>query len=336
MRFKKSLPPSSFIYTGESEVETSINYIHYNKDDYIQSKSLKDKEDFINWAIITGLSNTDLISNLCDKNNIDNLIVEDILNVSQRSKIDVKEDYIFSVLKSSYIENGNILHDYISIVLFKDKIFTFHEYDSDIFEPLIKRIKESKGIIRKMGHDYLYYAILDLMVDNNIEVHKVISSNTEILEEAILNYENMDQVLLYNARKELLYLKNNFTFFTDVFSKKFFENSDLINNNIDKYYKDLQDHITRLNQDINSERELISNLLDMHMNNISNKMNSIMKTLTIFSAIFIPLSFLAGFFGMNFTNFDSLANQNGIMYFIIGCFVIASGMVYFFKRRNWF
>ncbi|MBU1144946.1 MAG: magnesium and cobalt transport protein CorA [Firmicutes bacterium] len=333
---KKNQPPGAAIYTGIHNVQTEISHIIYNDGMLETITDLTLMKDCVNWFIVKGLQDTAKIKSFCEQYNVDALVVEDILNVNQRNKLEFFDEYIFCVLSYAYLHENEIRHDYLSLLVFEDKVLTFHEHNVNLFDEMYKRLENHLGSIRKMKHDYLFYAILDTVIDNDIFVQKELSNRTFTLEEDIINLESTNQSDLYNSRKELLFLKSNIDPIYESFVKAEFKNTKLLSAQIYKYFDDLTDHLRRINDQITTERELLRNLLDVHINNVSNKMNAIMKTLTIFSAIFIPLSFLAGFFGMNFVDFPGLNSPNGIYVFAGSCLVIAVGMILFFKKRKWF
>jgi magnesium transporter len=335
MRSKNVLPPESLIYTGTKSVKTDIHHLQYDAKSIRETRTVDVHPTLNDWIIITGLTDTELIQKICSRFDVDTLVIEDILNVYQRNKVEVYPNYVFSVKKFAYLENDEIKHEYISILLFEDKLIMFQEDASPIFEPVVQRIKQKQGIITKMKHDYLYYVILDTMVDNNISVRKHISQRIMMLETDMMNFDTTKQAELYKLRKELMFLKNSNKQLLFSFAHKEYVKIELIKDRVYKYYDDLYDHIARLDENISIEQELLSNLLDVHMNNVSNKTNRIMTVLTIFSAIFIPLSFLAGVFGMNFIAFPFLQNENGILIFILICAFISISMLGYFKYRKW-
>ncbi|MBU1019865.1 MAG: magnesium/cobalt transporter CorA [Firmicutes bacterium] len=333
---KRFHPPGTLLYTGEHIRKTEVRQIIYNKDEYFSKSKIELADNYKEWIIINGVSDTEAIRQICEDNKIDALVIEDILNVNQRNKIEVNDDYIFAVLRSAFLEDNVIKHDYLSTLLIGNKVITFHEKETKLFDSLLFNLENNRGRVRSMNSDYLFYRIIDIVTDSNIAVQGELSGRIDELEEDIINLESSDQSKLYNARKELLYLKNCNTPIYESFVKGVLKSSKLTSPAIYKYMDDLFDHLARLNDDINTERELIRNLLDVYMNNISNRMNNIMKILTIFSATFIPLSFLAGVFGMNFDRMPLLRSDSGFMIFIGLCIAIIVFMLVYFKRKHWY
>lgn len=332
---KTRTAPETMVYTGNKLFKTEITHLQYDSQSIRETRTPDSHPKLNDWIMIHGLKDVDYIKKICDRFGVDPLVTEDVLNVHQRNKLEIFEDYIFSVNKFAYVKDNEIHHEYISMLLFEDKLITFQEQKTTFFDPIIKRIKEKQGNITKMGHGFLYYSILDSIIDENIESRKLLSRKIMLLEDDIINLEKTDQSVLYNIRKELLYLKNSNKHFLFSFTHKEYEKIPMIKDDIFKYYEDLTDHIVRLDENIDVERELLGNLLDVHNTNVSNKMNRIMTVLTIFSAIFIPLSFLAGVFGMNFSNFSLLESPYGLTYFTSICIVIAVSMISFFRYKKW-
>lgn len=333
---KKFSFPGTLQYTGEHIRNTEVKQIIYNSDEYYINSNIELVDDSKEWIIVTGVSDSETIRKICEDNDVDTLVIEDILHVNQRNKIEVTENYVFAVLRCSFMDEGQIKHDYLSTLLIGNKVITFHEKETKLFDNVLSSLEKAHGDIRNMGADFLFYMILDTVVDSNIAVQNELSLQIDDLEEDIINLESSDQSKLYNARKELLYLKNSNTPLYESFVKGTLKSSSHIGSEIEKYMDDLFDHLARLNDDLNTQRELIRNLLDVYMNNISNRMNNIMKILTIFSATFIPLSFLAGVFGMNFDSMPLLSNDAGFMIFIGLCIGIIAFMLVYFKRKHWY
>lgn len=335
MKGKQLLPPETLVYTGKSKEKTTVYHLQYDSQGIRETRTPDVHQKLNDWIMFSGLEDVDFIKKICDRYNVDPLVTEDILNVHQRNKLEVYDHYLFSVKKFSYVSNNTIQHEYISMLLFEDKLITFQERKTPFFDPIIDRIKGKQGIITQMNHDYLYYVILDSIVDENIATRKYLSEKIMILEDDIIKLETTNQQVLYNIRKELMFLKNSNKQMLFSFTQEEYKKIPFISKDIYKYYEDLKDHIVRLDENIDIERELLSNLLDVHMNNISNKMNRIMTILTIFSAIFIPLSFLSGVFGMNFVHFPILESKYGLYVFIGICLSISISMLLFFKHKKW-
>ena len=293
--------------------------------------------DQVDWISVEGLSDVEKIKKLCIDLNVDSLIIEDIFNTNQRNKFEIFNDYVFSVIKFSHLDSGNnINYDYMSILLFNNKIITFSETENRFKNEIINRLKDKNLQISKLHEDYLFYVIYDMVVDEEMNVYHLLNYQLDQLEDNIMDLDKKDQVNLYNIRKNLVFLKNQTMNTLEYASPKALLKNNLFNNYIKKYLEDLEDHMINLRDKSHISLESIKNLFDVYSNNMSNRANEIMKTLTIFSAIFIPLSFIAGIFGMNFINFPILQNQSGLLIFGIICILIPVIMFLYFKIKKWF
>lgn len=334
---KRSVPPESFLYTGDADCKTSIKHLQYDSKDFSEfDKLVALKDNAVDFIIVEGLKDVEKITSFCHEYNVDNLTIEDIFNVNQRNKIEVFETYVFAVQKYTYVEDSKLKTDYISMLLFEDKLITFSEKHNLFINTILSRIKNPNSLLRQYKHDYLFYVIFDIITDEIQNVFHYIVQKVDKLEESLLTLGREDELLLYNLRKELVYMRN----YSDQIRENLFNNTVLMKlimkDQTSKYYEDLEDHVVNLNEKVKTELELLKGIFDIYMNNNSHKMNQIMKTLTIFSAIFIPLSFLTGVFGMNFTNFPVLRNEYGLLLFLLISIMIPTGMLIYFKKNKWF
>lgn len=332
-------PPGTLSYTGlHTNIGVKIDVISYDHDWYqrmeitdLESLEVDDKKYWIN---ITGLHDIELIRRIGDKFGIHHMDLEDVVHVSQRSKIELKEFYLFSIFKMIYLKNEDIHHEHVSIFV-KDKvILTFQEVQGDVFEGIRKRIESGNDRIVERGIEYLYYSIIDAIVDHYFPVINQSFETFADLEVNVIETGNTDMTRIYQLRKELLYMVNAITPIHDAIliftreSNPYFTKEDV------PYYADLMDHLTQLGDSLKSYREMINSLYEMQMAEKSNALNKTMMTLTTFSVIFIPLSFLAGFFGMNFIHFPGLDYPYAIQLFIATCMTIAAGMLVYFKVKR--
>ncbi len=336
LKLKK--PPGTVIYTGKANKKTTITHIQYSADKLFIHDDLKPfSTENVDWVSVEGLSDTERIKKLCADLSVDSLIVEDIFNTNQRNKFEIFADYVFSVIKFAYMEtSGEIKYDYISLLLFNNKVITFSEVENRFKNEIIMRLKDKNLQISKLHEDYLFYVIYDMIIDEELNVYHYLNINLEHLEDNIMALDKKDQVNLYNIRKNLVFLKNHSSNTLDYASPKLLLKNPLFNAYLKKYLEDLEDHIINLRDKSVIALEAINNLYEVYSNNVSNKSNEIMKTLTIFSAIFIPLSFIAGIFGMNFINFPILQNHYGLLIFAGICVLIPVVMLIYFKKKKWF
>lgn len=333
MSFKDYFLPKTLIYTGKfDQTPTKINHYLIDSDYITMNDFYEYDEKYKHYIQVVGLSDIKKIQNLGEQLNIDLLVLEDILNVRQRDKIEIYKDFIFGVFHVNFIIGQDIIEDYISILLYQDILVTFHETEPKYLSAL-NDVLMNHDLIKKMPIDYIFYQIIDMITDQHLDVYELLEQRANQYEEEILESRHSNQESFYLVRKHLLRLKNSVTPIFDEF--KILIKKSIFSNQVIPYYEDLLDHMNRLDIQLNQLRELMRHLLDLHMNNQSNKMNKIMTTLTLFSAIFIPLSFLTGFFGMNFIHFGILSYEYAVYGFIVFCFIVALVMFILFKKAKW-
>lgn len=346
---KYNQPPGTLNYTGEYTSEVFHGEVYsYNEENisitkFDSSKTLIDiiqkpenNSNSINWVNIIGLNQASELEAVGDLFQIDRLWIEDIVHVSNHSKVEAVSSTIFSKMRMMYIKSDEIASESLCIYKYNNFVITFQETEGDIFEALRTRITDNRGVIRTKNANYLYYSILDMLFDNYLKVLSGISYRIDDVEDKIIEGIDLKMSEIYVIKKELLFLKTTVYPIREVKETLQREDKNWLSGDLSSYMKDLNDHINQLNDAINSSREIVNNLFETHMLNINNDMNKVITTLTVFSAIFIPLSFLAGVFGMNFKNFPGLDAKNGIFIFIGGCLVIAVSMLSMFKIKKWF
>lgn len=345
---KKSLnqAPGTVTYVGNKEkTETKLDVIDYSAENYERyiSKTPEDAfkfeaENNITWINIDGLSNTKEIEKVGKYYELHPLIIEDIVNTNQRPKIDEYHDYFFIVAKMLYRnKEGTLEHEHISIVLGKNYVLTFQEAGGDVFDGVRDRLAKAKGRIRSRGADYLVFALLDAIVDNYFIVMEEISEKIEDIEDRLLSVQPTDEITfeIQELKKTMLRIRRAVFPLREVVSRLEKVDGGLIDEQTVHYIRDLYDHIIQVSENIDVYREMAWGLMDMYMTTISYKMNEVMKVLTIMASIFIPLTFLAGIYGMNFSNMPELEWEYGYPTLLIIMFLLFSGMIFYFKRKHW-
>lgn len=344
IHFKKDFiggPPGTIEYTGlYRNVDITIDAIIYDKDS-IEQVHLDDIDgqfdnNKIYWFNIIGLHNMDLMKKIGDIFNIHHMDLEDIVHVSQWSKIEKKDHYLFSVFKMIYLNNEKITHEHISIILKDNVLITFQETPGDVFDAVRERLINSIGRIRLMDIDYLYYSLIDALVDEYFVIINRISYVFNEIEMKIIDENISEMEQMYKLKKELVYLINAITPIKNSLQTFIKDENIYFKHPIIPYYADVMEHLNQINDSLKAYREMVNSLYEMQMANVSNDMNKTMMTLTIFSVIFIPLSFLAGVFGMNFTYIPGLHIHSAIYFFVLACLVIVVGMLSYFKIKKWY
>jgi magnesium transporter len=342
---KSGHAPGSLLHIGHKKKDrTEISIINYDENHCVEKENVHVgkcssylKPETITWINVDGLHEIDVLEKLGAQFDIHQLVLEDILNTGHISKIETFEKYIYVVLKTfHYNENGSLVSEQISIILGKGYVITFTEKANDLFKPLQKRIKESIGRIRKMGSDYLAYAILDLIVDRYINILENLSEKVEFLEEQLITSPESNSLMMINRlKREVLLLNKSIRPLKNIIDLLRVDDSGLIADKMSIFLRDLYDHTLQVTDTIESMREILTEMLSIYLSSVSNKMNSVMKVLTIIATIFIPLTFLAGIYGMNFEWMPELGwhwAYPGLLGLMV---VIGVAMVLYFKRKDW-
>lgn len=344
--------PGTLTYIGRKEsAETKLEVIDYSKDSFERHLSTNPEDAFnfenenkITWINIDGLSNTAEIEKLGKYYDLHPLIMEDLVNTNQRPKIDEFQDYIFVVVKMLYFpkeakdrNNGDLIVEHVSLVMGKDYVLTFQEADGDVFENVRDRLEHSKGRIRTNGADYLLFCLLDAIIDQYFEVVDLIGDKIEQLEETLFQSEPNDEITfeIQELKRTILRIRRAVFPLREVLSRLEKLDNTLIEDKTRNYFRDIYDHILQVSENIDIYREMTRGLMDMYMTTISNKMNEVMKVLTIIATIFIPLTFIAGVYGMNFEFMPELTWKYS--YFVLWgiMLVVFLLMIYYFRRKNW-
>lgn len=338
--------PGTVTYVGRKEqVETVLEVIDYNAEAFerFTSKNPADAfnfetEDRTTWINIDGLSNTEEIEKIGKYYELHPLIIEDIVNTNQRPKIDEYKDYFFIVAKMLYYrEDGRLENEHISMVLGKNYVLTFQEADGDVFDGVRERLTMAKGRIRSRGADYLVFALLDAIVDHYFLVIDDMSDKIEAMEERLFDARPKDDTILeiQELKRTMLRIRRAVNPLREVVSRLEKMDHDLVQEQTINYIRDLYDHMLQVSENIEIYREMTWGLMDMYMTTISNKMNEVMKVLTIMASIFIPLTFLAGIYGMNFEFMPELNYRYGYPILLIIMALLIIGMLFYFRRKRW-
>jgi len=344
---KTGLPPGTLVYTGaHADKSPELTLIDYDEANLTEKKLESVQETFIckdsktvSWINIDGVHNVEIIEQIGKHFDLHSLVLEDIVHVRQRPKIEEFEDHLFIVLKMlSYNERSqSVESEQVSMILGSHYLLTFQEHTGDVFEQIRQRIRSGKGRIRKMGSDYLAYALIDAIVDNYFHILEVFGERIESLEESLLSNSGRDILHdIHHLKRELTLLRKSVWPLREMVSGLERMESALVKKGTRIFIRDLYDHTIQIIDTIESFRDVASGLLDLYMSSVSNRMNAVMKVLTIIATIFIPLGFIAGVFGMNFENMLELkwqwAYPVGFWSLIV---LIVAGMVWFFKRKKW-
>jgi magnesium transporter len=291
-----------------------------------------------NWINVDGLSDRKLVDQIAEKFDLHYLLVEDIMNVDHQPKTDEMDDHLFLTMKMFYrFDDEKIEYEHISFVLGKNYLLSFQEKEGDIFSGIRSRIRQDNGIIRKRSVDYLLYRLVDAIVDSYYSVLEKIGEQVEAIEENISNNPSVkDFQQIQKIRKEFIYLRRVVYPLREAINKIVKNESGFIDENNEKYFADVYDHVIHLIDSLDTYKDLTSTMMDLYMNTINYKMNEVMKLLTIITVIFIPLTFIAGIYGMNFEHMPELGWKNGYFGVLIIMGLIFIMMIGYFRYKKWF
>ena len=346
IRKKTGLPPGSLVFTGKQHADTvSIDITDYDKENLNELRTGNIEDCFsyrdsstITWINIKGVHDSGLISNLGEYFEIHPLVLEDILNTNQRPKIEVFDNYLFIVLKMlSYNEEKNVVDsEQVSLIMGPGYVISLQEKEEDIFDPLRERLRKGKGRIRTVGADYLAYAILDVITDNYFLMLEKLGEQMEEFEERLLRGPDQETLKqLYVLKRETLLIRKSVWPLREVVTQLERSESPLIAKGTLPFIRDLYDHIIRIIDTVETHRDMTAGLIELYLSSISNRMNEVMKVLTIIATIFIPLTFIAGLYGMNFANMPELEWPWAYFAVLFIMLVIGAGMLFYFRRKRW-
>ncbi len=343
---KAGLPSESLVYTGDKKGGTVTMHVLDYDDVQVQELDIAEaeaclpfkKKSTITWIDVDGVHDVPMLEKLGDCFGLHRLVIEDILNTDQRPKMEDYGDYLYIVLKMlSQGKAGEILTEQVSIILGNNFVLSFQEgLAGDVFTPVRDHLRRGRGRIRKMGADYLAYSLLDAVVDNYFIVLEKLGDRIELLEAELL--ENLTQKTvrkIYQVKRDLIFLHNAIWPLREVVSSLGKHESALVRESTVPYLRDVYDHVIHVVDSVGIYREMLSGMLDLYLSSVSNRLNEIMKVLTIIATIFMPLTFLAGLYGMNFKNMPELEWHYG--YPLLLCFMagVAAFMIFYFKRKKW-
>ncbi|MBD2100599.1 magnesium/cobalt transporter CorA [Leptolyngbya sp. FACHB-261] len=293
----------------------------------------------VSWVDVQGLGSEDILQRLGQVFELHPLVLEDVVNVPQRPKVEDYDDQqiIICRMVTSEEESEGFFSEQVSIVLGPNYVLTVQEEpEYDCFEPLRERIRRNKGAIRRQGADYLAYCLIDSVIDGFFPVLEEYGERLEELEEEVVRSPSRQTLeKIHDIKRELLMLRRSIWPQRDAINMLIREDSPLIRDEVRVYLRDCYDHTVQVIDMVETYRELASSMMDVYLSSVSNRMNENMRVLTVFSTIFLPLTFIAGVYGMNFEYMPELKSPWGYPLIWLVMLGIAGGMLWFFKRKGW-
>ena len=343
---KAGLPPGTLVFTGEQKIEKAqIRILDYGVD-HFREKTCERLEEClplqdsaaVSWINIDGLHEVEIIEKLGNHFGIHALTLEDIVNIDQRPKLENLGDYLFIILKMmSFNKSENRIEaEQVSLIIGSNYVLSFQEKIGDVFEEIRGRIRNSLGRIRSMGADYLAYALMDAIVDNYFIVLEIVGDQIESLEDEVMtNPTTATMQTLQKIKRRLLFLRKSVWPLREVISNLDRGEMPLIKKQTNPFFRDIYDHTIQVVEMVETMRDMNSGMFDMYLSSISNRMNEVMKVLTIIATIFIPLTFIAGIYGMNFEYMPELSWRWAYFAVWSVMVVVVAGMIVYFKRKRW-
>jgi len=343
---KVGLPPGTPVFIGRKKIEkVKIFRIEYNEEIYDEAElptpaecfPFKDKP-IVTWVNITGLHDISILENLGKNYDLHPLLLEDILNTDQRPKMDDYEKYIYSVLKMLDFDDQrqSIIIEQVSLIVGSNYVISFQEKPEDIFDPVRDRIKNKKGKIRSYGADHLFYALIDVIIDHYFIILEKLSDKIELLEEEVVTDPTIETLqAIHMLKTNIIFLRKAVWPLRELISRLERSGSELITSSTQKYLRDVYDHTIQVIDTVETLRDIVSGMLDIYLSSLSNKMNEVMKVLTVISTIVIPMTVISGIYGMNFASMPELSWPLGYPMALFFMLVIAIVMITYFWRKNW-
>lgn len=341
---KIGLPPGSLVYFGEKEKLLDIDVISYSDTAVHEQKvgSAQEalsliKDNQITWININGLNNIEEIRKIGGYTQLNNLLLEDVLDTQHRPKVELLEDHLLVIIKMLYYQNGELITEHLALLLGENYLISFQESEGgDVFEPIRKLLQEPESLLRRSSADYLLFGLLDSIVDNYLDIVDRVSDAIEAIEDEIIAHPREDMISeIQLLKKKATFLQKSITPARGVISRIERNNHSLIQGSCKPYFRDLHDHIIQIAETLASYRDILWGLTDTYMGAMSNKMNNIMRLLTLISTIFIPLTFIVGVYGMNFEHMPELHYPWAypiVWLIMIGISIV---MLIYFKRKKW-
>lgn len=345
---KVGLAPGSLVYVGkERQTKPIITVMDFDKKNLIEKEVHNIKECFafrekptVTWINIEGLNDIAVLSELGAHYGFHPLLLEDILNTHQRPKTQDFTDYIYVVLKMFYFRKDmfRIDTEQISLILGENYVISFQEgFKGDVFDPLRERIRQEKSRIRKMGPDYLMHHLIDTIVDNYFVILEKLGEKIENLEDEMVKEPGASSLrTLHRLKREIIFLRKSVWPLREALNGLVRgEQSALIKKETYFYIRDVYEHTVQIIDNIETYRDILAAMLDIYLSSINNRLNSIMKVLTVITTIFMPLTFITGLYGMNFSYLPMAQWRGGFFVIVIGSLMVSGSMLIYFKKKHW-
>ncbi len=338
--------PGSLVHTGQRKVDNvRIRLIDYDADRIVEETvgSIQEcfehtEKDSVSWVNVDGLHDVDVLEQVASRFNIHRLALEDVLSTSQRTKTEAYEDHFLVILKMLSFDEAteSVVAEQVSLIVGPGYLFSFQESHGDVFENVRERLRKTKGRIRSRGTDYLAYALMDAIVDSYFRILESIGDRIEEIEESVLDEPSIDVMhRIHHLKREVLILRRAVWPLRESLGQLYRGEMPQVKEETQVFFRDVYDHAVQVIDTVETLREVLSGTMDLYMSGVSNRMNEVMKVLTIIATIFIPLSFFAGLYGMNFEYMPELGVRWAYPALLAFMFTVGVGMLWQFRRKGW-
>jgi magnesium transporter len=344
---KRGLPPGTLVHIGVKRTEkVKITVMDFDEE-HCEEKVVAAVEDCqayrdrksTTWINIDGIHQVEVMEKFGKAFGLHPLVMEDVVNTDQRPKAEDYGDYLYIVARElSYNDStGEIGNEQMSLILGRNFVLSFQETEGDMFDPIRDRIRNSKGKVRKSGADYLLYSLLDSIVDSYFSVLEKLGERIELLEDQLVTDPTPATLrAIHNMKRDNIGLRRSIWPLREVITSLYRDESELIQDTTRLFLRDVYDHTIQVIDTIETYRDLLGGMLDIYLSSQSNRMNEVMKLLTIIATIFIPLTFIAGVYGMNFKNMPEIEAWNYGYAFTWAVMIAAAiSMLIYFRRKKW-
>lgn len=326
-----------FEYDGDVLVESELADM---KDVPTRCKQHPERNTVV-WVNVDGVHEAAFIDEVGRHFGLHALLLEDVMNVAQRPKLEEYDDHLFCVLKMLDVERdpARVLVEQVSMVIGRGFVLTFQERDGDVFDDVRERLRAARGKIRRLGADYLAYALVDAIVDHYFVAVDTMNEWVEELEQRMqIGTAPIDVAEIYTLKREVLFLRRSIGPAREVFGQlaRHDSDDDIISNAVDVYFRDVHDHVLQVSESLETLREMLVSLLEMHHSLQGSRLNEVMRILTIISTFFMPVTFIAGVYGMNFDHMPELHARWGYVACLALMFAVSVGMFFYMRRKRWF
>ncbi|HEY7532772.1 MAG TPA: magnesium/cobalt transporter CorA [Nitrospiraceae bacterium] len=341
---KTGLPPGTLIHIGEKKSEhvtiTRFNYAGHRCDEH-QVSTVEElappTDESVTWINVGGVHKMDILEAFGKQFSLHPLLLEDIANTEQRPKLDDYETYFFLVVKMlSLTDRQQIVAEQVSLVLGRNFVLSFQENGSDVFQPVRERLKGGKGRLRQSGSDYLLYALVDAIVDQYFAVLEVLGERIEALQHTVVadpKPETLNDI--HALKRQLLFLRRAVWPLREVMNNLSRSECPLLHPPTKLFFRDVYDHVVQIVDTIETLREMVSSSLDIYLSSVSYRLNAVMRVLTVITTIFMPISFIASLYGMNFEYMPELSSRWGYPIVLGIMAAVSLGMLFVFRRKRW-